>query len=86
MKSFVTRVDLIIISYSSINLNIVHTFQWSTTPLADNTPTDLYHYRMVVYTGGRRHAATSSNVFFMVVGDEGETEVRKLESSPNKKV
>ena len=54
--------------------------------MSDNTPTDLYHYKMVVYTGGRRHAATQSNVYFMVVGDEGETEVRKLESIPKKKV
>ena len=41
---------------------------------------------MVVYTGGRRHAATRSNVYFMVSGEEHETEVRKLEDTTDKKV
>lgn len=60
--------------------------QWSTTPLADNTPTDVYHYRLVVYTGGRRGAGTASRVFFMVAGEDSETEVRRLQDAANKKV
>ncbi len=54
--------------------------------MSDNSPTDVYHYRMTVYTGTKRSAGTESNVFFMVSGEDSETEVRKLQDVTKKKV
>ncbi|KAG0419460.1 hypothetical protein HPB47_004076 [Ixodes persulcatus] len=46
------------------------------TPLQDNDPKDKYVYEIVVFTGDKKGAATDSNVFFIVSGDDDETEVR----------
>ena len=54
------------------------------TPLADNTSADKYHYHMTVHTGVRRMAATTSNVFFVVAGEQHTTDVRKLEDTHGK--
>lgn len=45
-------------------------------PLQDNDPKDKYIYEIVVFTGDKKSAATDSNVFFIVSGDDDETEVR----------
>ncbi|KAL3211152.1 hypothetical protein MRX96_000836 [Rhipicephalus microplus] len=45
-------------------------------PLQDNDPKDKYIYEIVVFTGDKKGAATDSNVFFILSGDDDETEVR----------
>lgn len=55
--------------------------QWGVVPLSDNTPEDGYHYQMTVHTGMRKNAGTESTVFFMLGGEQGDTEVRKLEDT-----
>ncbi|KFM68414.1 Polycystic kidney disease protein 1-like 2, partial [Stegodyphus mimosarum] len=44
------------------------------TPLPDNEPGDKYIYEMLVFTGHQRNAGTKSNVFFILSGEEDETE------------
>ena len=38
--------------------------KWGATPLADNLPTDEYHYLFTVNTGIRKRAGTSSKVVY----------------------
>ncbi|GFN94987.1 polycystic kidney disease 1 2-like protein, partial [Plakobranchus ocellatus] len=45
-------------------------------PLADNRKEHKYYYEIYVSTGMRRGAGTDSNVYFILSGDEDETEVR----------
>jgi hypothetical protein len=54
--------------------------------LQDNYPTNNYCYELIVFTGNRKDAATDSNVRFILVGDEGETKVRKLSTDQNRKI
>ncbi|XP_064478806.1 uncharacterized protein LOC135392080 [Ornithodoros turicata] len=46
------------------------------SPLQDNDPRDKYIYEITVFTGEKENAATDSNVFFILSGDDDETEVR----------
>ncbi|XP_054717405.1 uncharacterized protein LOC129226802 [Uloborus diversus] len=48
------------------------------TPLPDNEASDKYIYEILVFTGHQRNAGTKSNVFFIVSGEDDETEVRHL--------
>ncbi|XP_066910530.1 polycystin family receptor for egg jelly-like isoform X2 [Clytia hemisphaerica] len=47
-------------------------------PLPDNRPEDRYLYEVTVNTGSRRRAGTTSNVYFTLSGDLGDTGVRVL--------
>ena len=46
---------------------------------------DVYYYEMIVMTGNRKDAATDSKVKFVLSGEEGETQVKKLED-PSRKI
>ncbi|XP_070577717.1 uncharacterized protein [Ptychodera flava] len=52
--------------------------KWGVTPLLDNQRGDKYLYQITVYTGMRTGAGTKSNVFVMIVGENGKTRVRHL--------
>ncbi|KAK8779497.1 hypothetical protein V5799_019173 [Amblyomma americanum] len=45
-------------------------------PLQDNDVKDKYIYEIIVFTGDKKGAGTDSNVFFILSGDDDETEVR----------
>ncbi|XP_059152857.1 polycystin-1-like protein 2 [Physella acuta] len=45
-------------------------------PLADNDPRDKYYYEIIVSTGMRRNAGTDSKVFFILSGEDEESDVR----------
>ena len=47
-------------------------------------PRDCYHYHMTVHTGTKRGAGTTSRVFFVVGGEDGQTEIRKLQDTTDK--
>lgn len=51
------------------------------TPLADNEPADNYFYEIIVYTGTRNESATDSKVNFILSGDSGETQIRRLDDA-----
>ena len=53
--------------------------QWTVNPLLDNVATDVYHYELIVSTGIRRGAGTKSRIYFVLVGEKSETEIRILE-------
>jgi hypothetical protein len=46
--------------------------------LPDNLPTHSYCYEIVVFTGGRKEAATDSKVRFILSGDNIDTGVRVM--------
>ena len=54
-------------------------FQWAIYPLTDNVITDVYHYQVSVYTGVRQNSGTTSKVYFVLGGEDGDTEVRLLQ-------
>eukprot|EP00794_Sanderia_malayensis_P008988 gene8988-9948_t len=47
-------------------------------PLPDNKPDHHYLYQITVWTGMRREAGTTSNVYFILSGDNGDTDIRHL--------
>ncbi|CAF4044663.1 unnamed protein product, partial [Rotaria sp. Silwood2] len=49
------------------------------TPLPDNLINDKYYYQIIVFTGFRKDAGTSSKVHFVISGDDEETGVRTFE-------
>ena len=51
------------------------------TSLEDNVEGNEYCYEIIVVTGHRRNAGTRSNVHFVVVGDDNETDVRTFSDS-----
>ena len=55
------------------------------TPLPDNEPNAKYLYEITVFTGDRDGAATDSKVYFILSGEEDETEVRHFED-PHRKI
>lgn len=55
------------------------------TPLPDNESNAKYLYEITVFTGDRDGAQTDSKVYFILSGDEDETEVRHFED-PNRKI
>lgn len=42
-------------------------FQWAISYLQDNSPYDEYLYLITVYTGIKRNAGTSSNVYIHII-------------------
>lgn len=55
------------------------------TPLPDNDSNDKYLYEITAYTGDKDGAGTESKVFFILSGDDDETEVRSL-TDPKRQV
>ncbi|KAK3736330.1 hypothetical protein QZH41_020801, partial [Actinostola sp. cb2023] len=54
------------------------------TPLEDNEPSDAFRYEITLYTGYGKKAATTSQVSFILAGDEGESEPRLLKDPKRK--
>lgn len=46
--------------------------------MEDNLPTDRYNYQIAVHTGVRQNASSTSNVCFILSGDDGDTGPRRL--------
>ncbi|CAF1320727.1 unnamed protein product [Adineta steineri] len=55
------------------------------TPLADNNKSDHYYYQILVFTGQRTNAGTDSKVYFVLSGDNDQTQIR-LFSDPRRKI
>ncbi|CAF1131898.1 unnamed protein product [Adineta steineri] len=55
------------------------------TPLADNNKSDHYYYQILVFTGQRTNAGTDSKVYFVLSGENDQTQVR-LFSDPHRKI
>ncbi|CAF4283193.1 unnamed protein product, partial [Adineta steineri] len=55
------------------------------TPLADNNKSDHYYYQILVFTGLRTNAGTDSKVYFVLSGDNNQTQIR-LFSDPHRKI
>ncbi|CAF0758584.1 unnamed protein product [Adineta steineri] len=55
------------------------------TPLADNNKSDHYYYQILVFTGQRTNAGTESKVYFVLSGDNDQTQIR-LFSDPHRKI
>ncbi|XP_013397161.1 polycystic kidney disease protein 1-like 2 [Lingula anatina] len=49
---------------------------WDYYPLIDNRSSDTFCYRVSVFTGMRRHAGTTANVFVVLYGSRGKTKPR----------
>ncbi|XP_055955042.1 uncharacterized protein LOC126809611 [Patella vulgata] len=60
--------------------------KWGAMPLADNLPTDNYHYQIAVQTGMRKNAGTESKVSFILSGDDADTGVRRLWDEKRKRL
>ena len=58
--------------------------QWSTLPLSDNHDMDEYEYEVDVVTSTKKGAGTTSNVYIIVVGDEGDSGIRQLKDGQRK--
>lgn len=59
-------------------------FQWKVRPLLDNSDQDIYQYVMTVITGNKASASTRSKIYFIVVGEEGDSDVRCLDDGYRK--
>ena len=46
--------------------------------MADNDPADSYFYKVTVVTGMNNDGGTLSNVNFILVGEDAQTEAREL--------
>ena len=55
------------------------TVQWRVRPLLDNRPDDGFYYIMTVVTGNKYGAATKSKISFTLVGEDSDSEIRRLE-------
>ncbi|CAF4248868.1 unnamed protein product, partial [Adineta steineri] len=55
------------------------------TPLVDNNKSDHYYYQILVFTGQRTNAGTDSKVYFVLSGDNDQTQIR-LFSDPHRKI
>ncbi|CAF0948798.1 unnamed protein product [Adineta steineri] len=55
------------------------------TPLVDNNKSDQYYYQILVFTGQRTNAGTDSKVYFVLSGDDDQTQIR-LFSDPHRKI
>ncbi|CAF4101680.1 unnamed protein product, partial [Adineta steineri] len=55
------------------------------TPLADNNKSDHYYYQILVFTGQRTNAGTDSKVYFVLSGENDQTQIR-LFSDPHRKI
>ena len=54
------------------------------TPLLDNKVFHTYRYRVSVFTGLRRNAGTTSNVCFILAGNQGDSGMRLLDDGKKK--
>ena len=57
---------------------LLSNFQWKVRPLLDNADTDQYRYVMTVITGSKSAAGTNSKISFIIVGADGDSDVRVL--------
>uniref|UniRef100_A0A1I8FY15 PLAT domain-containing protein n=1 Tax=Macrostomum lignano TaxID=282301 RepID=A0A1I8FY15_9PLAT len=48
------------------------------TPLPDNHPADEFRYELTFWTGARRHAGTTAQVSFSLIGEDSESEARPV--------
>ncbi|CAF1390512.1 unnamed protein product, partial [Adineta ricciae] len=55
------------------------------TPMIDNHKQDQYFYQILIFTGQRSNAGTKSKVYFVLSGDEDQTDIRAL-ADPQRKV
>jgi hypothetical protein len=55
--------------------------QWIPQFLCDNGENDGYFYMLTVYTGMRRGSATTSNVNFILAGEEDDSGIRVMSDS-----
>ncbi|CAF0849209.1 unnamed protein product [Adineta steineri] len=55
------------------------------TPLPDNNKSDHYYYQILVFTGQRTNAGTDSKVYFVLSGENNQTQIR-LFSDPHRKI
>ncbi|KAK7111823.1 hypothetical protein V1264_011390 [Littorina saxatilis] len=58
--------------------------QLGIAPLMDNDSKDKYYYEIVVVTGMRRNAGTDSKVYFILSGEDDETDVREFSDHKRK--
>ncbi|XP_071943837.1 polycystin family receptor for egg jelly-like [Antedon mediterranea] len=47
-------------------------------PMIDNNPCDYYNYEVTFFTGVRMGSGTTANVFFILNGEQGQTEIRAV--------
>ena len=52
--------------------------------MLDNSTGDRYSYILSVVTGGKPCAGTRSKIFFVVVGEDGDSDVRVLDDGFHK--
>lgn len=52
--------------------------QWMIRPLSDNQPSDVYYYKINVYTGLRSNAGTKSTICFILSGKRTDSGLRIL--------
>ncbi|CAF0990631.1 unnamed protein product [Adineta steineri] len=92
MKNKTVYLTMIFTSISYIILMIYARFKdkkdfekLGVTPLADNNKSDHYYYQILVFTGQRTNAGTDSKVYFVLSGDNDQTQIR-LFSDPHRKI
>ena len=50
----------------------------------ENDINETFHYEMHVYTGLKTNSETKSNVYFVLVGTNGDTGIRRLDDDARK--
>uniref|UniRef100_K1RVM6 Polycystic kidney disease protein 1-like 2 n=1 Tax=Magallana gigas TaxID=29159 RepID=K1RVM6_MAGGI len=58
--------------------------RWSVSFLSDHDADDSYFYKITVFTGLRRHAGTTSNIFFVLSGSQDDSRTRSLHGGVRK--
>ncbi|XP_077980972.1 polycystin-1-like protein 3 [Glandiceps talaboti] len=58
--------------------------KWMILPLIDNKSEDNYLYKVTVYTGIKPFSGTECDVYFNIVGENGESGVRCLKDKKGK--
>ena len=53
--------------------------QWRIRPLLDNIDADTHRYVLTIATGNQSNAGTMSCISFIVVGSNGDSDVRSLQ-------
>lgn len=62
----------------------VKPIQWTCLPLVENDDEGTFCYEIHVYTSGRPRAGTTSQVFFILFGDKGDTGIRRMDDGVRK--
>lgn len=52
--------------------------------MIDHDADDSYFYKITVFTGLRRHAGTTSNIFFVLSGSQDDSRTRSLHGGVRK--